>query len=181
MIIGLTGTLSSGKDTIAEFLVKKGFKHISTGDIVREDLQKSGAETNRETLQQRANELRRQYGPDYLAKSALSRARNNAVISGLRTTSEVEALRQASGDGFVLLAVDAPAGLRYSRAKARGRIGDEITLEKFLNQEAREMHGTSPYEQQLGQVMAQANVTIENEGSQEDLYRKIEELLKQYA
>ena len=51
MIIGLTGSYCSGKDTVADYLVnKKGFSHISLSDIIRQELQKAGIEPTRENL-----------------------------------------------------------------------------------------------------------------------------------
>ena len=38
--IGVTGTLGSGKDTLAAYLVSKGFEHISLSDLIREELKK---------------------------------------------------------------------------------------------------------------------------------------------
>ena len=36
-IIGIAGTLATGKDTVAEYLAEQfGYTHVSTGDIVRE-------------------------------------------------------------------------------------------------------------------------------------------------
>ena len=35
MIIGVVGTIGSGKDTVAEYLNQKGFQSISLSDILR--------------------------------------------------------------------------------------------------------------------------------------------------
>ena len=41
MIIGITGSYASGKDTVASILQEKGFIHYSLSDILREELKKA--------------------------------------------------------------------------------------------------------------------------------------------
>jgi dephospho-CoA kinase len=39
-VIGLTGTIASGKGTLAEFLKGKGYSYFSLSDILREEATK---------------------------------------------------------------------------------------------------------------------------------------------
>ncbi|MBI2107815.1 AAA family ATPase [Candidatus Woesearchaeota archaeon] len=68
MIIGLTGKNASGKGEAAAYLKKKGFEYHSLSDILREEATKRGIEHARENLINLGNELRSQFGPNYLAK-----------------------------------------------------------------------------------------------------------------
>lgn len=176
-LIGLTGTFSSGKDTVAEYLASKGFQHISTGDIIREHVRERGIPIDRDTLHSVSNEIRKARGRGVFAEEALERINGDAVISGLRNVAEVEALKNHPGATFVMLAVDAPIEIRWERAHSRGRIGDEVTLEKFRAQEALEM--SNPAGQQMGDVMRLADYTIMNEGTLEDLKQDVEKVLSQ--
>lgn len=74
MLIGLTGYLSSGKDTVAEYLVNKSFNHYSLSDEIRAVLKKRNILSTRDSQFKLGNELRKKYGSDYLAFVALKKA-----------------------------------------------------------------------------------------------------------
>jgi len=178
LIIGLTGTFSSGKDTVADYLVKKGFFHLSLSDIVREECQKIGRYNSRDDLIKTANELRQKHGSGILAKMALERTRGKEkiVISSIRNPGEVEELKRAGI--FFLLAIDAPIELRYERAKKRGKIDDWVTFEKFKAQEEFERKGNE-FQQQLDKVITLADFKSINDSTLEELYRKVDNILKE--
>ena len=75
-----------------------------------------------------------------------------------------------------MLAVDAPAELRYERISLRGRTDDSVTFEKFKAQEEFERHG-SPTGQQLDAVIKMADSVLINDGPREELYQKVEQIL----
>ena len=65
-IIGLAGTFSSGKDSLAKVLSSQfGFVHISTSDIVRELSQEKYGSVDRPYLQEISNVYREKFGNDY--------------------------------------------------------------------------------------------------------------------
>jgi dephospho-CoA kinase len=86
----------------------------------------------------------------------------------------VEYLRRQ--EGFVLIAIDAPIEVRFARAKARGRDESAATLEEFRAKEEIEMAG-SETGQQLAKCMAMADRRVANDGTLEELRRKVEECL----
>ena len=57
MILGITGTYASGKDTVANILIKSRFNHISFSDILREELKKEEKEITRDDLIKRGIRL----------------------------------------------------------------------------------------------------------------------------
>lgn len=172
-LIGLTGTNGAGKGEVAAYLVKKGYAHFSLSDIIREKLEEEEAEADRDNLIRKGNELRRKGGPDILARLALERVRGNAVIDSIRNPREVAYLKKQAG--FILLAIDAPPSLRFERVQKRGRNESARTLEEFIQKEAEENRSDADA-QQLRTCMGMADVTITNDGTLEDLYRKLEEL-----
>ncbi len=184
MIIGLTGTMAAGKDTVADYLVKgKGFLYHSLSDIVREEATTRGLALDRDTLRDVGNDLRHQHGLAVLAERVLERMKaageQRSVIVSIRNPAEVERLRQEPG--FHLIAVDASRETRYERLQTRQRVGDAIDFDTFVAQEAKEMANADPANQQLRQVTAMADVTLQNEGTFDQLYANIEALLKQFA
>lgn len=173
-IIGLTGTNGAGKGEVAAYLKRKGYTCFSLSDLVREELRKKENEVTRSNLIKMGNELREKFGPDILAKRIMKQVKERAVIDSIRNPHEVDYLREQKD--FVLLSIDAPVELRYERVRKRGRKESVVTLEEFIKKEEEEM---TDYEkgQQLLNCMKMADYTLINDGSLEDLHKKLEELL----
>jgi dephospho-CoA kinase len=170
-LIGLTGTNGSGKGEAAEFFKKKGYDYVSLSDIIREELKKDKLDITRDNLIKKGNYLRETFGPDILAKRAVDKIKNSAVIDSIRNPSEVEYLKRKKN--FILLAVDAPVEIRYQRVKKRGRDESAESLEQFINKENQEKTNNITG-QQLQTCLQMADYKITNEGNLEDLYRKLE-------
>ncbi|MDR1926813.1 MAG: AAA family ATPase [Endomicrobium sp.] len=69
MIIGLTGSCCSGKDTIANYICEKhGYKHFSLSDVIREIMRKERIEPTRENLMVFGSKLREENGNEVLVK-----------------------------------------------------------------------------------------------------------------
>jgi len=180
MIIGLTGTLASGKDTAADYLKKKSFSHVSLSDLVRDECDLKGLPKDRDTLQMVANDLRKKFGSNILAKKALEKIiktkSNKILITSIRNPAEIEELKK--NDKFFLILIDAPIELRYKRLKIRKRAEDFVSFKKFKIQEKVEMSSKDESNQQLNKVFALADFKIINDGTIEELYQKIEEIFK---
>lgn len=175
-IIGLTGHPSSGKDTVARYLETKGFKHISSGDILRAEMKKQGIPIDRPHMHDFSNKIRALRGPGYLAEDAIQHIDGDTIISGLRNVSETNILKQEFGSAYALVAIDAPVETRYGWAQGRGRDGDGISFEQFKAQEELERHGNAD-SQQVDDMIAKADHLIQNIGTKAELLRKIDELL----
>jgi dephospho-CoA kinase len=173
-LIGLTGTNGAGKGAAAEFFMSRGYVFVSLSDAIRDELFRAGLPETRDTLIAKGTELRRTFGPDVLARRTLAKIAGPTVIDSIRNPSEVAALREQPG--FILLALDAPAALRFERVSCRGRNESAATLEAFLRKEEEEKSG-DPAAQQLHTCMALADRTIMNDGTIEDLHRRLEEFL----
>lgn len=179
MIIGITGTLAAGKDTIASYLQKKGFVHHSLSDILREELKKQGIKENIDNLLALGNKLRQEFGPGILGKKTLEKIKKNkeknATASSIRHPKEIEELKKAKN--FILIAVDAPIKIRYKRIQKRKRIGDQVSFEKFKSQEKSQLKGNKT-QVQLLKCIKMADYKIINNGTFEDLYKNIDKILK---
>ena len=177
MIIGLTGKNGSGKGEVAAFLREKSFYYYSLSDVIREHLQSKNIPITRETLILAGNELRQKYGADVLARLTLKKIdpNRNYVIDSIRNPAEVLALKSAGN--FVLLNIDAPPEVRFERIRSRGREQDPKTLEDFLLVEEAERQSNSEHKQSIEDCQAMADYTIVNDGSVEDLHRKVTEIV----
>jgi len=173
-LIGLTGTNGSGKGEVASFFVKKGYAYHSLSDIIREELRKQVQTITRDNLIRMGNLMREQFSPDILARLVMKKVKGNAVIDSIRNPKEVEFLKKQVG--FILISVDAPVEIRYERVKKRGREESASTLQEFMAKEAEEMT-TKERGQQLQACMKMADYTIQNDGTLQDLHKKLEEFL----
>jgi dephospho-CoA kinase len=173
-LIGLTGTNGAGKGEAAAFLVRRGYEHHSLSDAIRDALAADGLEPSRDNLILKGNDLRREGGPDVLARRIAEKIRGRAVIDSIRNPSEIAFLR--TQEGFFLIALDAPPARRFERAAKRGRNESAPDLAAFLRKEAEE-NGADPGAQQIGRCMALADATVINDGTLDDLYRKLEDLI----
>lgn len=183
MIIGISGTLSSGKDTLADHLQEKyGLMHISTGDIVREIAQVQRGSVERPVLYDVANELRHSYGGGVLVERALDRYQNSirtyagVVITGVRSLAEAKAIKAKGG---TIVYVDAPMETRFARMQARRRDGEaRITIEAFKEREQKEMtSGISDADFNIAQIGEMADITLQNTGTLEEFFTTAEKAL----
>lgn len=185
-IIGIAGTLSSGKDTLAEYLEnQKGFFHRSTSDMLRAEKKRIYGDSPEALLRRGdpfANNLRKEKGPGVLVELAyedfLKSNSENLVVSGVRSIGEVEKLHEFGG---ILVFVDANAKVRFNRATGRGRDEqDQQTQEEFLAQEAIESKNLDPNDKTIQNLPAMkrlADVTLINEGTLEEFLAKADQVI----
>ena len=180
MIIGLTGKNASGKGEVAEYLQKKGFAYYSLSDALREEAAKLGLEHSRDNLIKLGNELRQKDGPEVLAKRINDKIKGNNgknfVIDSIRNPFEAKELLK--NKNFLLIGIDAPVELRFERSRERNRTGDSKTLEEFKKHEEQE-NSNDKNSQQLDVTFKLSGKVISNEGSLEELHKKIDNLLEE--
>jgi dCMP deaminase len=177
MIIGLTGKNGSGKTAVSEYLVSRGFEYHSLSDAIREEILNRGLKITREVLIDVGNELREKFGPGILAERILPSldSGQNYVIDSIRNPQEVDVLR--SRNDFTLLALEAEQGTRFERSRKRGRENAAQTLSQFAEEEARELDSDNPARQQLNATRQKADLIVPNDGTLEELHRRLDALL----
>lgn len=177
MIIGLSGTFGAGKDSVARYLVSRGFEHCSTSDSLREFTTERGRKLERENYRLTANELEEEFGGSVLAKKCLDkRTGEDITLSGIRRMGEIKFLRNQK-DKFTLLFIDAPIELRYQRMVDRSREGEgHISFEELKHREGLETSGQSS--QRLDICQKEADEIVVNDGSEEALFTKIDKILE---
>ena len=180
MIIGMTGTIGAGKETLTKSLREKGFKYFVTSDLLKEELEKRGVEITRKNMQDLGDELREKHGADVLMKMLLKKVdvNENSILDSIRNPKEAEFLRNHL-DNFILIAVDAPMEIRFERLKSRGKESDPKTWEEFLKVAERDLSDkNNPLGQQVGKCTEIADYVLINDKSLEEFEKKIEELIR---
>lgn len=181
LIIGITGTLSSGKGTVSDYLVKnKNFCHFSVRDFLVKEIKKRKLPVNRDTMVLVGNDLRKKFGAGYIAETLYLKAiktKKNCVIESLRTPTEVKVLKDK--ENFYLFAVDANPKVRYERSLKRAGVTDKKSFNGFLSDEKREMTSKDPTKQNLKKCISMADYKYKNNGLKKELYKQIEQVLKE--
>lgn len=178
-LIGLAGTAGAGKDTAADLLSRMFAMHnLSTSDALRAITRyvyrlPNEAQPVRDQLFQVGTHIRTVVNPAALVELCILQAQllqlDRAIISGLRSMGEAEAIRAAGG---TIVAVDADPRIRYQRMFDRARDADaQKTLEEFLAQDERENRGISDRGPGRGirSIIDSADIVIMNSGTLEEL------------
>jgi len=138
MIIGLTGTICSGKSTVAEILKDKGFNHYTYSDILRLEAKKRKIKPTRENLQALGNKIKED-NPGILSNLIIENSSSqNIIADGIRTLDEIDELKKHSA---IIFGIDAPQRIRFERLKARKRPGDPASFEEFVKIDDHENKG----------------------------------------
>ena len=183
MILGITGTDGAGKGTVVKYLTEQhGFTHYSARALILEEIKKQGLPDTRNQMRLTANELRKQYGNEFLIKVSLEKAEadgvKNAAIESIRAVAEAEYLKAHGG---ILLAVDADQHLRYERVQARRSSSDQVSFAEFQRHEELEKNDPDPHGMQKAKVIEMADYTFTNNRTVEELHTQIEEFLTKYT
>jgi dephospho-CoA kinase len=176
-IIALVGPFACGKDVVKKYLENKyQAKSVKFSQILRDVLVRLSLTVNRENLINLSTILRQNFGEDLLAKVIAEDAKNLesgiVILDGARRKSDI--LYAKDIGGFVLIAIDAELENRYERMKRRNENeGDsQKTFEEFISDHTKETEKTIP------DLMKEAKFKIDNNGSLEDLYKKIDEIVE---
>ncbi len=177
MIIGLTGKNGSGKTAVSDYLKSRGFEYHSLSDAIREEIRRRGKEITRDVLIVVGNDLRETFGPGILAERILGslEREHNYVVDSIRNPMEVDVLRRRQD--FVLMAIEADPQIRFERSRVRGRESAAQSFEQFTAEENRELESKNPANQQLLATREKADIVVDNNGTLEDLHRRLDEML----
>ncbi|WP_313693268.1 AAA family ATPase [Halorarum halobium] len=163
-VIGTVGLPGSGKGEAAAVAEAEGVPVVTMGDVIREACRNRGLDPA-EHHGAVARALREEDGPAAVAERSIPAIRDAAadadavLVDGLRSTVELERFREAFGDDFRLVAVEAPFDLRAERLGARGRDDSDVDVEALRQREEREL------EFGMGEVIDAADVTVDNTGT----------------
>ena len=178
IILGLVGSLASGKETTKKYLADKyQAKDCRFSSILRDVLDRITVPNSRDNLQKLSTILRANFGENLLAKAIANDASkldaNIVVIDGVRRFTDIEHLNELPN--FILLKIDAVPKIRYERMKMRNENqGDnEKTFEEFLADHEKEA------DRQIPEVMKTAKYSIDNSGTIEELHNQIDKIISE--
>jgi len=169
LALGVTGHIGAGKTSVAKYLsTAHGFYYVRYSQILsewraedpdsKERLQTVGWEVMGGGMQAELNaRLIAQIPP-----------RSDCAVDGLRHPTDFDSLSKAFPSHFCLLFIDCAQEARWQRLRTRYPL-----LADFKQADSH------PVEQQIEDLRGKACESITNDGSLQDLYSKVENVLQQ--
>lgn len=176
MIIGLVGEKLAGKDTVANYLKdKRGVFTIKFSQILDEILGLLHLPKSRRNEIDLGLGLRKIFGDEVLYKVLVERVKASqtsmSVINGLRMDEQEKAVKDL---GAKIIYVTSPADVRFARYQVRHEKIDDAVMnfKEFVEQE-KELT-----EIKIPEMGKRADFRIDNTGSLQELYQKVDEIIK---
>jgi dephospho-CoA kinase len=148
-VIGISGSLASGKTTLARLLEKRGFAYGRYSAVIETIVRENGRIPSRDILQMEGDRIHRELGQRWLGRKLLSTLsrHGNLVIDGLRFPEDHAFLVELYGPAFLHIHMSASQADRRDRYIARGGTAEEFALASAHDVEARveELKGLAHY------------------------------------
>lgn len=177
IVIGVLGEEGSGKDTFSHLLssiiAPHSLTQVRTSGFLNETLQMWKLPNTRHNLQHIAIAMRSQFGesvlPNAIKKQITAASADVVVLDAVRWEADLELVRSFPINFLVY--ITATPEIRFERLKHRKEKAGEsdMSFEDFQKQEQ------VATETQIHTLAAQADFTIENNGSMEDFAKSVKE------
>lgn len=189
LVIGIVGKPASGKDSLSRLLLeeitraKPGISAVARkfSDALGAVLDTRGVPRTTATLQSLAQELVQKEGDgavmrlmrEFVKKEILRH--DVVVLNGLRWREDLEMLRGFPRSMLIFIFVNEKT--RFFRKSSRRERADDATLtwERFL------LEDRAPTEQCIDQIGAEAEVKIDNSGTEEELRARVKSIVAHYV
>ncbi len=177
IILGLAGEIAAGKDTIADYLIKKHHgEKISFSQPIRDIMKRMQIPVNRVNFSRLGNDLRRAFGKDILSKviaqDILKSRAKIITLPNIRLEEDIIHLKKIPG--FYLVAVEADAPTRFERLRQRGQNDDDKSKTWPEFQRDAKLYT----ERHIKGLIGKAKYRLDNNGTFKELYKQVEELIK---
>jgi dephospho-CoA kinase len=178
IIIGLSGEIASGKGTVAKYIREK--YHANSyrfSTMLRDAMNRLYIEQNRENIATFSTMLRKSFGEDLFAKVMAEDVKKDGseiiVIDGIRRLADIEYLKKIPQFKFIYIEADIKKC--YERIIKRDENTDDQgkTFDDFLEEHNLET------EVQIKDLKQHADAILENNGTVEELYEKIDSIINE--
>jgi len=180
LILGFTGEAGSGKDAAAQYLHQHYGAYIHTFSTpLRDLLERLYLPITRPHLSHLSTSLRALFGEELFGHVIMNDIKEQThpitVVTGIRRIEDMVGLEESPD--FHLMYIDATPEMRYARIHTRGQNEDDAskTYEEFLKE------GTLETEMTIRTLRSRADQTLDNNGAVEELYTKLDALMKTYG
>ena len=174
VLIGVAGMPGAGKATLRSAAESMGLPVVIMGDEIRAETKRRGLEPTPENIGKVMLMLREEEGPTTVAKRCIPKIEASqsdiVFVDGLRSLHEVDEFKKHFAH-VSLVAVHSSPEARFQRLSKRKRSDDPKGWDVFYQRDLRELSVGQ------GDVIAQADYMIVNEGSYDDFRARANEML----
>lgn len=169
MIIGISGKMRSGKDTVARYIIDNyDFEHLKFSMGIKEVIDKYAYKDNKGVKRRREYQdigqgIRGILGQNVWVNYTLSYLEEDkdTVFSDVRQINEFKALQDL---GATIIYVETPPEVQRKRLESLGEKGD-----RYLDHET----------EQIPHYLADEKII--NDGTLEDLYKKVDDFMERHG
>jgi len=181
MIIGLAGTIGSGKGTVVDYLKDQGFMQYSSSGLLGDLVEREGNPRTREAMAKMATRLQTDFPGGVIEKNYreryLTEKPEHAIFEAIHRQSEANFLKSVGG---YIIGVDADLATRFERTKLRNEGEKDRQDFEHFKEQARiedEGGGDPSRDNNIREVINSAEFVIENNGTLEELHAKVDAVL----
>lgn len=177
IILGFVGDLAAGKGTVAKYLKEKNKVNVYRfSTMLRDILNRLYLDQSRGNMQKLSTVLRENFSQDIMSSVIAEDVKNDpnelVVVDGIRRPTDITYLKEIPS--FNLIYITADSKIRWQRLVKRNENpgDDKKTFEEFSQDEQAEA------DKMIKDLGATAKFRINNDGSFDDLYKQIDDILE---
>ncbi len=179
LVITLVGMPGAGKSYCVDYLEKKGFPNVYFGGITVDEVKARGLDVNEANEKMVREDIRAKEGVGVYATRIIAKleklfgeGHKTVVADGLYSWTEYKIFKEKFGDNAVIIAIVSPRKTRHARLAdrpVRPLTDEEVTSREYAEIENLEKGGP----------IANADYTIVNDSTPEDMTAQLEKVLEQ--
>ena len=180
-IVAFVGMSGSGKSVAVDYLTEKGVPRVYFGGMIYKEMEKRGIERtpDGESEKKFREMIRETEGKDWVVRQVIDEVHNlvNAgqrriVLDGVYSWTEMKTLKHEFPGQMTFIAIVVPKRLRYKRVAMRPE-------RPFSEEEIKERDRSEIANLEKGGPIAAADYYVLNDGSVEDMQKKLAEILEE--
>lgn len=179
-ILALVGMSGSGKSVAVDYLTDQGYPKVYFGGMIYKEMEKRGIprSDDGETEKKFREEIRETEGKDWVVRQVIAETKDliaagqkRIILDGVYSWTEYKALKHEFPTNLTFIAIVVDKKLRYDRVASRpDRPFDATAIRERDRSEIENLEKGGP--------IAAADYYILNNGTKEDIYTRLDEILK---
>ncbi|MBR2998634.1 AAA family ATPase [Candidatus Saccharibacteria bacterium] len=178
-ILAIVGMSGSGKSVVVDCLTDKGYPKVYFGGMILKEMEKRGIEITAENEKSFREMIRETEGKDWVVnqvikeiKDLIAAGQKRIVLDGVYSWTEYKILKKEFPKSLIFAALVADKSIRYDRVAKR-------PIRAFNATEIRERDRSEIENLEKGGPIAAADYYILNNSTVEDIYTRVDEILKE--
>ena len=180
-ILALVGMSGSGKSVAVDYLTDQGYPKVYFGGMIYKEMEKRGIprSDDGETEKKFREEIRETEGKDWVVRQVIAETKDliaagqkRIILDGVYSWTEYKTLKHEFPTNLTFIAIVVDKKLRYDRVASRpDRPFDATAIRERDRSEIENLEKGGP--------IAAADYYILNNGEKEDIYTRLDEILKE--